>query len=268
MLATGGMDYKAKLWDTNTGRELATLDANGCTVRSVAFSEDGTRLATGAEVLVSGQIVGTELKLWDVATGQVTATIACVGFGTPLAFSPDGTTLAVATGELLLVDVAAAQTIGKLPGSGTTCVAFSPDGRLLATGEIGWDSKTSHHSGNVRLWDLSTRREQAVFKGHSDWVSALSFSPDGQTLASASWDGSVILWNTESGARQATIAGHTVPLLIKASEVVYGSRPSSRFRVNSVVISRDGKQIAVAHEDGIVDVWDRETIEKLSRQSR
>jgi len=64
-------------------------------------------------------------------------------------------------------------------------VAFSPDGKTLASGS---------YDNTVRLWDVQTRQELATLKGHDAYVSSVAFSPDGKTLASGGWDNTVKLW--------------------------------------------------------------------------
>ncbi|WP_030925155.1 WD40 repeat domain-containing protein [Streptosporangium amethystogenes] len=66
-------------------------------------------------------------------------------------------------------------------------VAFSPDGKLLATGSI---------DKSVKLWDVAGRNTVATLTGHTDWVYSVAFSPDGKTLATGSLDDSVKLWPT------------------------------------------------------------------------
>jgi predicted NACHT family NTPase len=107
-------------------------------------------------------------------------------------------------------------------------VAFSPDGKLLATG--GSD-------GVVRFWDVTSGRELLTCKGHSNLVVSVAFSPDGKTLASSSSDRTVKLWDCRSGDCLQTWQGH-------------GDW------VRSVAFSPGGKTLASSSNDGTVKLWD------------
>src|SRR5262249_55852727 len=79
--------------------------------------------------------------------------------------------------------------------TGVTCVAFSPDGSLLACGSGTWDARTNRYAaGEVRLWSAGGR-PVATLSGHSSSVLSLAFSPDSGLLASSSLDGSVRVWD-------------------------------------------------------------------------
>jgi sugar lactone lactonase YvrE len=119
-----------------------------------------------------------------------------------------------------------AQATFKTKG-GALCVAFSPDGKTLAAG-IG--------DNTIKLWDVTTRKEQRTLQGHTLPVNALVFSPDGKTLVSAG-DQTVRLWEAATGKSQGILKGHT--------DTVF-----------AVAISADGKTLASGSNDGTIKLWD------------
>jgi WD40 repeat protein len=144
-----------------------------------------------------------------------------------VAFSPDGRRLASVSqdGTVKVWDVATGQEFLSLKGHDS--VAFSPDGRRLAS--VGQDE-------TVKIWDAATGQEFRTLKGHRTWVMSLAFSPGGGRLASASSDQTVKLWDVATGQESLTLKGHT------------GT-------VTSVVFSPDGRRVASAGRDGTVRVW-------------
>jgi WD40 repeat protein/serine/threonine protein kinase len=177
-----------EIWEFDPLKKVRGWNGHAGWVYAVAFSRDGTRLATGGW--------DRTLKIWDAAGGSLLAT----GAGqssiiTALAFSPDGTRLASSNeGHTVGIwEAATGREISTLRGHARAVVslAYSPDGRSLVTG--GED----HH---VKFWDVSTDHPIA-FREHKGWVTSLSFSPDGGRVLSSSGDRTLRIWDPATGRR-------------------------------------------------------------------
>jgi WD40 repeat protein/tRNA A-37 threonylcarbamoyl transferase component Bud32 len=137
-LATGGSDRTVKVWDAHTGQSILTLQGHTNYITGVAFSPDGSRIASGSK--------DRTVKVWDAQTGQVTLTCNG-GWVTGMAFSPDGQRIVSSTDNTLkLWDAQTGQETLTLWGhtESVESVAFSPDGRRLATASV---------DGTVKIWD-------------------------------------------------------------------------------------------------------------------
>ncbi len=109
-------------------------------------------------------------------------------------------------------------------------VAFSPDGKTLATGS---------EYGAVKLWDATTKTNIATL-GATEGVSSVAFSPDGATLATGSWNGVVKLWDATTKTNIATLEGHRETRIV-------------------VAFSPDGATLATGSRSGEVTLWDATT---------
>ena len=172
-----------------TRTHIATFEGHTYSVTSVAFSPDGTTLASGG---FDGKI-----KLWDIATeANITTFPSERSPVTSVAFSPDGAMLASCEFASIvnLWDIATQTEIASFRGHTdiVRSVAFSPDGKTLASADM---------DGKILLWDVATQTEITSLVGHTSWLFSAVFSPDGTTLASAAGhsgggDYTIILWGT------------------------------------------------------------------------
>ena len=200
-----------------------------------------------------------------------------------IAYSPDGTKLAVAGGSgIWLYDAQTGHELVQFAGHTHTVhnVAFRPDGKTIVSAAIGYDQ-------TIRIWDVNTGRNLRTFRylgfdvafspdgkmivsgspdknlylldadtgkllrtlsGHTDFVWSVAFSPDGKTIASRSQDKTIRLWDADTGKLLQTITLHShLP----------------KHPLNTVIFSPDGKMIASVGDDWVTFLWDANTGKQL-----
>jgi WD40 repeat protein/serine/threonine protein kinase len=220
---------------------------------------------------------------------------------TSICLSPNGRRLATAnwTGTVRMWDALTGREILCITRYTRllTTVCFSPDGQRLAAGSGGGDKKGQRLPGEVKVWDTATGHELLTLKGHTDRVTSVCFSPDGQRLASASLDGGLKLWDAATGHEVLSLKGHTCDIhrvcfspdgkrLASGSgerdqqgnplpgevrmwdtatgQVVFTLKGHTR-GVTSVCFSPDGLRLASASEDQTLIVWNAATGQEVRR---
>ena len=225
------------IYDAHTREAIELLGAHQTRVIAVAYSPDGSTLATTVRSLDRfSRSLGSTLHLWDTSTNKLKATLTRHPYViNSITYSQDGTTIATGgmDNKVWLWDIRTGSNRLALSGHSSmiNIVAYSQDGLTIASGS---------NDTTVRLWNASTSRCKAILAGHTGFITSIAFSPDDTTIATGSSDNTVRLWDATTGQHKTTFQEHSDG-------------------VTSVVYAPDGNTIVSTSMNGEVRFWDLET---------
>lgn len=225
MVRGGPAQGTVEIWDVARSARVKTFRATRGPIKFVAMSRNGALLAAADD---------DEAVAVDSAAGRVLARLSAPRLNviTAIAAAPDGVSFATASSDKVIgvYQAAGGRPLARfenVPGR-VRALAFSPDGRLVASGQDG-ASDTS-----VRIWDAVKPDAVQQVLGPPNYASAVAFSPDGQRLAVA---GAVVkVWDVPARRVTHSFEGH-------------------RGAVRSLAFSPDGQSLASASEDSLIGLW-------------
>lgn len=202
-LASAGYNT-VKIWDAESGTCLRTLTGHRGTVISVVYSSDGQNLACGS--FTSETLSGrgdSYIQIWGVKSGVCLRTLSGPNAGVrrilegkAVAYTPDGKRVAISIDKTIKIwDVETGACLKTLNGhdAGVRAVAYSPDGKIFASGS---GDKT------IKIWEAESGACLSTLNEHKDGVTSVAFSPDGKSLASGSDDNTIKIWEVDEPGEQ------------------------------------------------------------------
>jgi WD40 repeat protein/serine/threonine protein kinase len=237
-LAIPGRRSLIKVFATSTAR-LVAEEPVGSGIQALGFSGDGTQLLFWGDDdrlhVFGGESPPTAPKV-EPRRGLMNP----FGRSVHATFSPDLRMIALIDGgHVRLVDTQTGlEKVSISAFEHAAALAFSPDGQCLAASPSFTETDTT-----IKLYSTATGQEIAKLLGHTSWVPALAFSPDGRRLISAGADQTLRIWDVANERETAVLRGHV-------SEV------------NSLALSPDGKTIVSGCKDGTIFGWETDRLER------
>ena len=244
LLASGSRDTSVRLYEVTTEQPLnrSLVTSRGEVIASGLDQ-------TGAQLFARYIASQSDLRVTMLVDGkeqEVRSGLSNFRRVTSAAFSPDGTSLAYSAdnGRISIVSVESGEEIRSLPNAPGPAYSLALNDRYLASSHCAAPSVdvSACQQNEIWLWDLSTGEPSGdPLVGHTNYITSLAFSPDGEMLASGSLDQTIIHWEL------ATREPEGLPL--------------SRHRggVTSLVFSQDGKLQASGSADQKIILWDVES---------
>jgi WD40 repeat protein len=266
-VAFGGEDHLVQIWDIENGTRLRWLSGHQAPVTEIAFSQDGRYIVTGDEhdaprlwtsegaflrslgeelqdiddiVFGPGSkiVAATEktysegnVQVWDTETGALLQQLTYSSTLTALAFHPLNQLIATASQDRLvrIWDLGSGEISRTLAGhfqTVTAALAFSPDGSTLASGAY----------GEILLWNMNTFVSRSIHEEGLQYIPGITFSHDGELLASPANDNDIHIWSVKTGQLLRTLEGHQGNVL-------------------ALAFSPDGRWLAASATDGTARIW-------------
>lgn len=227
------------LYNTGSGVVRELVPAGGGRCYGLGFSGDGRYLVAS---LVGSNPSEATMTVWSMPDGEKVTSFSSGQHGdppgTPFVLAPQEplAAQAVAGGSLRVIDIFTGRekwSAHATEDDFVNSLAFSPDGKLLASGAGYVDSR-------IHVWDAATGRKLQVLEGHNGWVSSLVFCSGGRFLASASGDHTIRLWELKGGTN------------VEPAGVLRGHKSE----VSRLAVMPDQHTLVSASKDGEVCLWD------------